>query len=169
MITLVTGGVKSGKTAYAIQLCGRYQFKTYVATAEAFDDAMQNKIDLHKAERDASWTTIEEPVSLHSVFDNAEKQDVILIDCITMWLNNLIYKQLNTEKHIEHFMERLKSCKKPVVIVTNETGLGVMPANPEGCKFADELGKLNTRLAAASDSVIFMISSIPLFIKGGKK
>ncbi|MGE4266390.1 MAG: bifunctional adenosylcobinamide kinase/adenosylcobinamide-phosphate guanylyltransferase [Deferribacterales bacterium] len=169
MITLVTGGIKSGKTAYALRLCGEYSSKTYVATAEAFDEAMQDKIDLHKAERDGSWTTIEEPVSLHSVFDNAENQDVVLIDCITMWLNNLIYKQLNIEKHIEHFMERLAECKKPVVIVTNETGLGVMPANPEGCKFADELGKLNTRLAAASDSVVFMISSIPLAIKGGKK
>jgi adenosylcobinamide kinase/adenosylcobinamide-phosphate guanylyltransferase len=169
MITLVTGGVKSGKTAYALQICGQYGSKTYVATAEAFDDSMQNKIDLHKAERDGSWTTIEEPVSLHSVFDNAEKQDVILIDCITMWLNNLIYKQLNIEKHIEHFLERLAECKKPVVIVTNETGLGVMPANPEGCRFAEELGRLNTRLALAADSVTFMISSIPLSIKGGKK
>ena len=102
MITLVTGGVKSGKTAYALKLCGEYDSKTYVATAEAFDSAMQTKIDLHRAERDFSWVTIEEPVSLHSVFDSAEKQDVIMIDCITMWLNNLIYKQLNTEKHLFH-------------------------------------------------------------------
>ncbi|WP_277656926.1 bifunctional adenosylcobinamide kinase/adenosylcobinamide-phosphate guanylyltransferase [Seleniivibrio woodruffii] len=169
MITLITGGVKSGKTAHALKLCDAYTGKTYVATAEAFDEAMQTKIDLHKAERDESWVTIEEPVSLHSVFDNAQEQDVILIDCITMWLNNLIYKQLNTEKHIEHFLARLAKCGKPVVLVTNETGLGVMPANPDACRFADELGRLNTKLAAMSDEVIFMISSIPLTIKGAKK
>lgn len=168
MITLITGGVKSGKTAYALSICSGYKSKTYLATAENFDAAMEAKIKKHRSERDASWITIEEPVSLHSAFDNAEKQDVILIDCVTMWLNNLLYKQLNYEKHIDCFLERLASTSKPVVIVTNEVGLGVMPANTKGCRYADELGKLNTRLALAADRVVFMISSIPLTIKGEK-
>lgn len=168
MITLITGGVKSGKTAYALKLCENYKSKTYIATAEAFDEAMNNKIDAHKAERDSSWVTIEESVSLHSAFDNAENQDVILIDCITMWLNNLSYKQLNIEKHIDHFIKRLSETKRPVFIVTNEVGLGVMPADPDGCRYADELGRLNSRLAAKADRVIVMISSIPLIIKGEK-
>jgi len=166
MITLVTGGVKSGKTAYALSLCKPFGTKTYIATAEAFDTAMEKKISDHRKERDGSWVTLEEPVSLHSAFENAEKQDVILIDCITMWLNNLMYKQLNTEKHIEHFLDRLKKSRKPVVIVTNEVGLGVMPSSPDGCKYADELGRLNTKLALTADRVIFMVSSIPLILKG---
>lgn len=168
MITLITGGVKSGKTAYALKLCENYDTKTYIATAEAFNEAMDEKISNHKAERDASWTTIEEPVSLHSAFDSAEKQEVILIDCITMWLNNLAYKQLNIEKHIDHFLRRLAASKRSVVIVTNEVGLGVMPATPEACRYADELGRLNSKLAAQADRVVVMISSIPLIIKGDK-
>ncbi len=169
MITLITGGVKSGKTAYALSLCEKFDTRSYIATAEAFDEAMAKKIADHQAERNEKWVTIEEPVSLHSVFDHAEEQNVILIDCVTMWLNNLLYKQLNAEKHIDMFLKRLVQSKKPVVIVTNEVGLGVMPVSAEGCRYADELGRLNTKLASLSDRVIFLISSIPVTIKGDKQ
>jgi adenosyl cobinamide kinase/adenosyl cobinamide phosphate guanylyltransferase len=165
MITLVTGGVKSGKTAFSLKLCGKTNPKTYIATAENFDENMNEKILAHRAERDETWTTIEEPLSLHDAIDQS-KDDTVLIDCITMWLNNLIYKKLDTERHIDRFIKALDKSDKKIVIVTNEVGLGVMPANPEGCKYADELGKLNCKLSAAADKVILMVSGIPMTIKG---
>lgn len=166
MITLVTGGIKSGKTAYALKLCLEYGKKGYIATAEPFDSAMNKKISLHRQERDETWVTHEEPVNLHEALKQAQSCDIILIDCITMWLNNLMYKELNIDEHIGLLLRELETSEKPVVMVTNEVGLGVMPANPEGCRYADELGRLNQKLANISDRVILMVSSLPLIIKG---
>jgi len=165
MITLITGGVKSGKTAHSLTLCGKDNQKTYIATAENFDDQMDEKIKAHRAERNETWATIEEPVSLHDALANAETKNV-LIDCMTMWLNNLVYKQLDAERHIDKFIKALSETDKDVVIVTNEVGLGVMPSNPDACKYANELGKLNCKLSQISDRVILMVSSIPVTIKG---
>ena len=160
MTTLVTGGVKSGKSRRALELALSFApDKWFLATATPFDDEMRDRIERHKAERASAFSTIEEPVRI-----DAEIRSRMIVDCIPMWLNNLFFsdREGEWESILERFIERLPD---DVVIVTNEIGMGVIPADPLSRRYGIALGIANARLAAAVDRVELMVAGIPLRVK----
>jgi adenosylcobinamide kinase/adenosylcobinamide-phosphate guanylyltransferase len=161
MRTLVTGGVKSGKSWYALKCSGEMKGdKIFLATATAFDSEMEERIKRHQEERGAGFITIEEPINidLHSV-------DNLLLDCVTMWMNNLFYygREDEWEDILRSFLLNLG---ENIIIVTNEVGLGNIPPNPLTRRYNEYLAKANRMLAEAMDEVIFMVSGLPIFLKG---
>lgn len=168
-IYLLTGGVRSGKSSYALQLAASSKKPYYIATGWAGDDEMTDRIVNHKEERDSSWTTIEERYDLKEAITEATSNgaDIIIIDCLTMWTCNLMYqsKDKNIDAHTLDLIEALKSTTVPIVMVTNEVGLGIVPESKDGRDFRDLLGWINQKIAKVSDKVIFMVSGIPMVIK----
>lgn len=160
MITFITGGVKSGKSTYALKLAReRFKRKTFIATAIAEDDEMRERIRKHRAERDESFTTIEEPTDLGGL-----KGENIILDDITLWMGNLLYNKRESEwKNIlEDF---LKGNPTDIIIVSNETGWGNIPMESLTRKYNRLLGEANAFIASAADEVFLMVSGIPLAIK----
>ncbi len=171
-ITLILGGVRSGKSRLAQQLAERAERVTFVATAERRDDAeMHAKIERHCAERPADWTTIEEPIHLARVLrEAAPNSDVILIDCLTLFASNLLEvcgddaSRLHT--HIDDLCAALTAAPCSVILVSNEVGSGVVPAYELGRRFRDLVGEINQRVAAVSNTVLLMVAGLPFPLKG---
>lgn len=161
---MITGGAGAGKTAHALTLASLHSQKVYVATAVSTDVEMEAKITAHKAERDETYTTAEEPLDLALALAEASA-DVVIIDCITFWVNNLIYYKKDPDKYFEQLITELKRQEKPVILVTNEVGLGIIPWDKETRLYAKLLSKINRQLADLADSVILMISGIPVSVK----
>lgn len=169
MITLITGGAGTGKTSYALKLAERYAKKAYIATAEAVDGEMQKKIDKHRLERDESYTTYEAPVELdEAVREAAAENDVILIDCLTFWVNNLMYYKKDTDGCTAELIAALKSAGKPVIAVTNEVSTGIIPADKLTREYAVLCAALNRKVAGIAESLILMVAGQPLYVKGEK-
>lgn len=164
---LLTGGVRSGKSSYALQLASSSKKPFYIATGWAGDDEMSSRIKNHKEERNSSWTTIEERCELKSAIENAinNKADMIIVDCLTMWTCNLMYQAKNVDLYTANLIEALKNTTVPIVMVTNEVGLGIVPESRDGRDFRDLLGWINQKIAKVADKVIFMVSGIPMVIK----
>lgn len=164
MITLVVGGVRSGKSRFAethVQTFAKPV--TYIATAEAFDDGMKERIDRHKKARcHFNWDVIEAPTALASAIQSVNTNHVILVDCLTLWLNNLIYYQKTAE--IELFLNSL-SVHNNIVLVSNELGLGGLPADKVSRDFIDQAGLLNQQIATLADEVYFVIAGLAQKIK----
>lgn len=160
MRTLVTGGVKSGKSNRALELARPFQpDKWFLATATAFDDEMRDRIQRHKAERASAFNTIEEPINIDTAV-----RDRMIVDCIPMWLNNLFF--LERESEWEAILRRfIARWPEDLIIVTNEIGMGVIPADPMSRRYGMLLGQANALLAREADSVELMVSGIPLRIK----
>ncbi len=166
-VTFITGGIKSGKSSYAVKLAMQYEKpRIFIATAVAFDDEMRKRIENHRIERGLEFETIEEPIKLAEVLTHAEG-NVCVIDCITVWINNLIY--YNKLDEIEKFIEALKNPSCNTIIVSNEVGMGIIPDNKLSRQYADMLGKTNQKIVNLADNVIFMLSGIPLYIKKEQK
>jgi adenosylcobinamide kinase/adenosylcobinamide-phosphate guanylyltransferase len=168
-LVLVLGGARSGKSSFALReasaLPGR---KAYIATAQAFDPEMQEKIKKHRAERDSGWDTFEEPSDLSRLLaEISNTHDVVLIDCLTLWLSNLMLADKNVEKEMEAFISSLATVHCSVFTVSNEVGMGIVPANEIARRFRDFAGTLNQRVAAAADQVYLVIAGVPLKIKEG--
>jgi adenosylcobinamide kinase/adenosylcobinamide-phosphate guanylyltransferase len=170
-VTLVLGGVRSGKSRYALQVAARAVRVTFIATAERRDDEeMRRKIERHRAERPPSWTTIEEPIELARAVALAGRSDLILIDCLTLFAGKLL--EADSDSHesifskIDALCDALASAQCPVVLVSNEVGSGVVPAFQMGRRYRDLLGEINQRVAAIADSVILMVAGLPLALKG---
>ena len=161
MIIFITGGVKSGKSAFALQLADRrFEKKTYVATAIAEDDEMRERIRLHREERDETYTTIEEPFDL----DRVHGENIILDD-LTVWMGNLLYK--NREGEWQPILKGFLDCiDTDAIIISNETGLGNIPMDGTTRKYNRLLGEANAYTAARADQVYLMVSGIPVLIKG---
>ena len=160
MRTLVTGGVKSGKSSHALALAGAFgEPRYFLATAEAFDDEMKEKIARHKADRRGEFVTIEEPIAIHE-----RLRDNMILDCVPLWLNNMFYydREAEIEGTVDALIERMPG---NIVIVTNEIGMGFVPADPLSRKYGNILGRVNARLATACDQVILMVSGIAFVIK----
>jgi adenosylcobinamide kinase/adenosylcobinamide-phosphate guanylyltransferase len=160
MRILITGGVKSGKSTRALELAMDFPEPRYfVATATAFDEEMREKIKKHKDDRADRFITIEEPFDITKSIENN-----MILDCVPLWLNNMFYEGRESEIDgiLESFIERLP---KNAVIVTNETGMGVIPADPLSRRFGNKLGSVNATLAKAVDRVELLISGIALRIK----
>ncbi len=166
-ITFILGGSRSGKSGFALQRAsGAEGRKAFIATAQAFDEEMKDRIERHKLERPAEWTTFEESVALpHLVGRIGNEFDVILVDCLTLWLSNLMLNNHDVEAEIESFLASGRACPSSLFIVSNEVGMGIVPENALARKFRDYAGTLNRRVAEIAGEVYLIAAGIPLKIK----
>ena len=166
---LVLGGARSGKSSWAESIVSRFRPPfVYVATAQALDDEMKLRIQLHRERRADLWETIESPVGLSSVLEalNGSNKPV-LVDCITLWLSNMLCTQsTETEAAVDRLCDTIRSVDYPLVIVSNETGGGIVPENPLARGFRDLSGLTNQKLAAACASVFLIVAGLPMRLKG---
>ncbi|UOG50560.1 bifunctional adenosylcobinamide kinase/adenosylcobinamide-phosphate guanylyltransferase [Leptospira noguchii] len=179
-ITLITGGCRSGKSRFALELAKNIKGQKYfIATCPVFDEEMNQRILRHKKERDNSvWKTIEEEFNLLNLFKSKYffEKSVIVVDCLGLWINNLLYKSKIEKNKIEEttikencieLVEHIRNAKvKQVIFVSNEVGLGLVPENKTGRIYRDLLGICNQTIAYNADYVYFMSSGIPIKIKG---
>jgi adenosylcobinamide kinase/adenosylcobinamide-phosphate guanylyltransferase len=166
-VTLVLGGARSGKSRYAEALVHQACGGVYLATAQALDDEMAARIARHRAERDTTWITIEEPLELGAALEHGARMGrPILIDCLTLWVSNLLGAGRTVEAETSRLLHILRTLAVPVVFVSNEVGLGIVPDNALARAFRDEAGRLNQAIAAAADRVVFLAAGLPLVLKG---
>jgi adenosyl cobinamide kinase/adenosyl cobinamide phosphate guanylyltransferase len=165
-ITLVLGGARSGKSRFAENLiAGLPPSWVYVATAQAGDAEMAERIAEHRKRRGLQWQTVEAPHAL----DNALLEHAAapaLVDCLTLWLSNLMLAERAVEQEISNLEKALSQAAAPKVLVSNEVGLGIVPEYPLGRRFRDAQGILNQRVAALADRVVLMVAGLPLVVKG---
>jgi len=157
----ITGGIKSGKSSYALERANLLEGnKNFLATAIPFDNEMENRIIRHKKERGPEYNTIEEPLDIHLY-----NKDNLILDCVTVWMNNLFYKEQENkwEKILNSF---LLNNRGNIIIVSNEVGLGNIPMDPIARKYNEYLAAANKLIAASMDEVVMMISGIPMWVKG---
>ena len=169
-IVFILGGARSGKSSYAVELAKRLNKKTvFIATCISFDEEMKERIKMHKTLRPKEWDLIEEGKDISSVLAGFKnKYKVILIDCLGMWLSNLLLdglKDKEIEKEVFKLINSISKLKGVTIIVSNEVGTGIVPDNPLARKFRDLLGIVNQVMAKNADEVIFMQSGIPVIIK----
>ncbi len=139
----------------------------FIATAEALDDEMRERIEIHKAQRGDRWHCIEEPISICDAMRNARgNTPVILIDCLTMWLSNMLFSDMDIDKEIDALKRALAACHTPVIMVSNEVGMGLVPENPLARRFRDLQGILNQSLAKVCHNVIFVAAGLGIILKG---
>jgi adenosylcobinamide kinase/adenosylcobinamide-phosphate guanylyltransferase len=166
LVTLVLGGARSGKSRYAEALIARSpQPWVYIATAEARDDEMAERIKAHQARRAEGWQTIEAPHDLPGALSGAPANAAILVDCLTLWLSNLMEGSFDVDAEIARLQEALKGRAGPMILVSNEVGLGVVPDNALARRFRDAQGQLNQRIAAQAERVVMMVAGIPIAVK----
>ncbi|HXX57853.1 MAG TPA: bifunctional adenosylcobinamide kinase/adenosylcobinamide-phosphate guanylyltransferase [Thermodesulfovibrionales bacterium] len=169
-IVFITGGARSGKSSFALREALKVRGgRAFIATAEATDSEMEERIERHKKDRGDGWKTYEEPVKIAEVLRDAEKDHpVIVIDCLTIWLANVMMQSgLDVEAEIERLLSTLKnSARGEIFIVSNEVGMGIVPEHELARRFRDAAGRLNQRVAATADEVYVTFSGIPVRIKG---
>ena len=166
-VTLVLGGVRSGKSHYAQQLGERAARVVFVATAKAGDDEMQRKVERHQSSRPRHWQTVEEPLRLaETIARHGSSCDLMIIDCLTFFAANLLDAQGDEQSLIEALCVALQSPPCPVVLVSNEVGSGVVPAYPSGRRFRDLLGEMNQSVARVASNVLLLVAGLPLVLKG---
>ena len=166
--TLVLGGARSGKSAFAERLAVQSGLeRLYLATATPFDDEMTARIARHQADRaEMEWLTLEEPLEIADVIRRqAAPARVILVDCLTLWLNNLMFAGRDVAADQAALLEALREARGPVILVSNEVGLGLVPETPLGREFRDAQGRLNKAIAALLPSVVFVAAGLPLKLK----
>ena len=167
-LSLVLGGARSGKTRRALSLAASYERKVFIATAEAFDDEMRARITQHRLERDANWTTLEAPLDLADALGALPRDgEVAVIDCLTLWLSNLMHAQRDVQLETRRLLDRIKCVPIPIVLVSNEVGLGIVPENALARQFRDAQGRLNQDVAEAADVVEFVAAGLAMRLKGG--
>lgn len=164
---LVIGGARSGKSRYAQ---GRVETHAgplaYVATGQPFDDEMTLRIARHREDRGPRWTTLEEPLDLAGAIDRAaQNAAAILVDCLTLWLSNLMLAELPLDEPVAAACEAMRRCRVPLVLVSNEVGLSIVPENALARRFRDEAGRLNQTIAATAVEVQFVAAGLPLRLK----
>ncbi len=166
-LTLVLGGAASGKSSFAESLVlGSGLDPVYLATAQIWDAEMADKVAAHRAQRGPGWRLIEEPIALDTVLAGARHGEAVLIDCATLWLTNLILSGADLTGTENQLFAALSTCPAPVVIVSNEVGMGIVPDNALARQFRGAQGGLNRRLAGQADLVVMIIAGLPLVLKG---
>jgi adenosylcobinamide kinase/adenosylcobinamide-phosphate guanylyltransferase len=182
-ITFVIGGARSGKSSFVLNEVSKLEgTRAYVATGEALDDEMLDRISKHKEDRGPEWNTYEEPLDIAKVItDINDTYRVVVIDCLTLWLSNVLiraqsteHRTQTTEKSMQELIEALKCFKNPsrvtrhasrLFIVSNELGMGIVPENAMAREFRDLTGFLNQKVAAIADEVFLVTAGIPMKIK----
>jgi adenosylcobinamide kinase/adenosylcobinamide-phosphate guanylyltransferase len=167
-LMLVLGGARSGKSAYAERMVEASGLTPiYVATAQAGDAEMSERIATHRKRRGTKWRTIEAPDDLEGMFRcEAGEGRAILIDCLTLWLSNIMHAGANIEARTQALCATAQGARGLVVLVSNEVGLGLVPETPLGRAFRDAQGRLNQAVAEIADRVVFMAAGLPLILKG---
>ncbi len=171
-ITLVLGGCRSGKSRHALELAEQYHGNRhlFIATCVPTDAEMKARVASHQAERGAKWSALEVPVQLaKSIRSESREADVILIDCLTLWMSNLFEKTMkynDIATSIDHLTDALARTQCPVILVSNEVGSSIVPDNPLARRYRDAVGWMNQAVAKAADRVILTVAGIPLEIKG---
>lgn len=169
-ITLVTGGARSGKSRYAVETALAFDARVFIATAIAFDEGMEARIAAHRVERADRFVTIEESHDLAGALRRVPPEtDIVLIDCMTVWLGNLMHRHgdlHDTFPEVAPFLEGLSARPFNVIVVTNEVGDGIVPENNMARRFRDLAGRLNQDIAHIADTVVLTVCGIPTCIKG---
>ena len=172
--TLVLGGARSGKSAHALKLAeeragtpAKGPNRLFIATAAVRDEEMEQRVQAHREERGPAWHTVEEEIHLaKALSENLDQFEVAVIDCLGMWVTNLLLNDhVDMEGEIQALETLLKTCQTPVILVSNEVGMGIVPENRLARRFRDVLGSVNQRFALLSSTVIFMAAGIPLVLK----
>jgi adenosylcobinamide kinase/adenosylcobinamide-phosphate guanylyltransferase len=166
---LVLGGARSGKSRYAQARAEAFDLELiFIATAQAFDEEMHDRIARHREDRGPRWRTVEEPVNLaEAIIANSSPGTLILVDCLTLWASNLMLAHHDVSAASETLSDAISIAAGPLVFVSNEVGLGIVPDNPLARCFRDHAGRLNQRVAASVSEVVMTISGIPLVLRGG--
>lgn len=169
-LILITGGARSGKSAYAeLRAFGIGGKRAYLATAQALDAEMAERIEKHRKQRGATWDTYEEPLAVAELVEKLNNRyDVVLLDCLTLWLSNVMAHTDGDEAVVsrgDELVSAIKAFGGTCIVVTNEVGLGIVPDNPLARKFRDVAGMMNQKMARAADEVYFTASGIPVRIK----
>jgi adenosylcobinamide kinase / adenosylcobinamide-phosphate guanylyltransferase len=165
---LILGGTRSGKSAHAERLARETGLALiYVATAQAFDAEMRERITRHQNDRaNDGWRTIEEPIKLAEVIaSEASSASVLLVDCLTLWLSNIMLGEHDISAMQSALLRALKQAKGPMIMVSNEVGMGIVPDTKLGRQFRDAQGRLNQAIAAAVPHVVFVAAGLPLILK----
>jgi adenosylcobinamide kinase/adenosylcobinamide-phosphate guanylyltransferase len=170
-IIFVTGGCRSGKSRFALDYANKhFKNKIFLATAPALDDEMKKRIKAHQEARGPEWAAIEEQTEIAKAVATVKTNyEVILLDCMTLWLSNLIMageQESQIFSKTEAFIEAIQKIPQSVIIVSNEVGYGVVPVNDIARQFRDVMGTVNQRLAASADVVVWTIAGLPQIIKG---
>ncbi|MGI9407768.1 MAG: bifunctional adenosylcobinamide kinase/adenosylcobinamide-phosphate guanylyltransferase [Hyphomicrobiaceae bacterium] len=166
-LTLVLGGARSGKSAFVEKLVAESGLnKIYIATGEARDDEMKDRIAMHRARRGSDWTTVEAPLDLaDAIVAHASAAAIVLVDCLTLWISNLLMAERDLDTAFDDLAGRMGDIAGPVVLVSNEVGLGIVPENALARRFRDAQGQLNQRMAALADEVYFLAAGLPTTLK----
>lgn len=169
MLAFVIGGIKSGKTKFALKKAE--ELKTgklyYIATARAVDEEMKERIERHRIDRGEKWITIEEPIDVEEVLKKIPKGSIIIIDCLTTWLTNLLIENYNVEEKTNKLLDLLLKIKTDLdlFLISNEVGLGIIPDNPLGRKFIDFSGNFHQKVAQIADEVYFILCGCEIKVK----
>jgi adenosylcobinamide kinase/adenosylcobinamide-phosphate guanylyltransferase len=166
-VTLVLGGARSGKSSYAERITVAHpRGCVYVATAEIGDDEMVERVRKHQARREAHWRTVEAPLEIGTaIMAETEQGAAVLVDCLTLWLSNLMTAGRDPAKETEDLVRALGQAGGPVVFVSNEVGLGIVPDNALVRAFRDHAGRINQRIAEIANTVFFVAAGLPLRLK----
>lgn len=168
-LTLVLGGARSGKSGFAQAQAeaqaGQGGRLVMIVTGQAFDDEMRARIAQHRRDRGAAWQTVEAPLDLPQALARLHEDDVVVVDCLTLWLSNLMLAERTIEPETEALLAALAGLKNPVWLVSNEVGLGIVPENALARRFRDEAGRLHRLLAAQADRVVLTVAGLPLTVK----
>ncbi|WP_430256577.1 bifunctional adenosylcobinamide kinase/adenosylcobinamide-phosphate guanylyltransferase [Neorhizobium sp. DAR64872/K0K18] len=167
-VVLVLGGARSGKSSFAEKLCRETGLsRHYIATGRAYDAEMEERILRHQDDRGTGWITHETPLNLAANLRSIDSGDVvILVDCLTLWVTNLMMAEADMASASDGLMSYLKDCAATVILVSNEVGLGIVPDNRMAREFRDHAGRLHQGIAAEADEVFFVAAGLPLKMKG---
>ncbi|EKU40317.1 MULTISPECIES: bifunctional adenosylcobinamide kinase/adenosylcobinamide-phosphate guanylyltransferase [Acinetobacter] len=172
MLQLILGGARSGKSRLAEQTAISTQLAvTYIATAQALDPEMQSRIAHHQNQRPVHWSLVEEPLFLAKTLQKIDRPNqIILVDCLTLWLTNLLLLEDQDVQAFEckQLIEILPKLQSEIILVSNETGLGVVPLGEISRRFVDEAGRLHQTLGQMADKVVFCVAGFPMILKGEK-
>jgi len=166
--TLILGGARSGKSAFAERFIEQSGLEAvYIATGQAYDDEMRERIAVHRERRGSIWKTVEEPLDLTGALQaHAGERRAVLVDCLTLWLTNLMMAERDIAAETARLASMIPELKGTVLIVSNEVGLGIVPDNAMARAFRDHAGRLNQAIAAIADDVYFIAAGLPLKMKG---
>jgi len=169
-VTFILGGVRSGKSRLAQQIAARASHVVFIATAKPSDEEMRSRIARHRQSRPEGWQTLEIPLDLDIAISNLSEEYLAIVDCLTVYLANVMSKAGGEESAIWEYVNRLysalKDTKASILLVSNEVGSGVHPPTPLGRQYCDLLGGLNQAVAALADNVVLMVAGVPVTIKG---
>lgn len=165
-LTFILGGARSGKSRHAEDLIAAHPAPwTYVATAQALDDEMRERIAHHRARREEGWRTVDAPLDLVDALDAIEEGQPVLVDCLTLWLTNIMVAERDVDAESQRLADCLGRPRGPWFVVANEVGLGIVPDNALARRFRDAAGRLNQMVAARAEGVLFMVAGLPMRVK----